>query len=260
MEGIASSTLIPFSINYASSDINNNNQLFFDQLGTLGLYTDSEVDKIALLYVYFPLIREEIYNFVHIWNNHRIRSQKKKRPNLPTGKPSVLYFTPPDGTSNYGVIPDANLLNILTAEVAAWGIYTLSILELLYNSLLAQFYLACWKSTDRTHYILNLDPDEYLPAVTINWCQRRLQGLGVSSGPGAFTLEELTLNGTPKHAAIYIQLRTILQDEVFGPGFQLPRCHPPTGEYNWTPAISDYTSSVSTLTLIGEEVIDELDS
>ena len=95
--------------------------MFFDQLGSLGFYTDCEADKIALLFIYFPLIRNEIYNFVNLWNNHRIRSQKKQRPNLPTGKPSVLYYTPPDGTSNYGVTPDHNTLNMLMAEVAAWG-------------------------------------------------------------------------------------------------------------------------------------------
>lgn len=56
-----------------------------------------------------------------LWNNHRIRSQKKQRPNLPTGKPSVLYFTPPNGTTDYGSIPDINTLHMLQAEVADWG-------------------------------------------------------------------------------------------------------------------------------------------
>lgn len=67
------------------------------------------------------MIRDEIYNFVHIWNHHRIRAQQKKRPNLPTGKPSVLYFTPPEGIRNYGLVPNTNTLRMLQAEVAAWG-------------------------------------------------------------------------------------------------------------------------------------------
>ena len=90
-------------------------------MGSIGLFTDTEADKIALLYVYFPLIRDEIYNFVGLWNNHWIRSQKKQRPNLPTGKPTVLYFTPPDGNANYGSIPDINTLEMLQEEVSAWG-------------------------------------------------------------------------------------------------------------------------------------------
>jgi len=79
------------------------------------------VDKIAPLYVYLPIIRDQIYRFVFLWNNHRIRSQKKQRPNLPTCKPCVLYFTPPNGSQNYGSIPDHNTLDMLQAEVVDWG-------------------------------------------------------------------------------------------------------------------------------------------
>jgi len=38
-----------------------------------------EADKIVLLYVYFPLIRDKIYNFIGLWNNHGIPSLKKQR-------------------------------------------------------------------------------------------------------------------------------------------------------------------------------------
>lgn len=94
--------------------------------------------------------------------------------------------------------------------------------------------------------------------VTLAWCQKRLQVLDPSSA--AFTLEERTPNGTPKHAYFYIELRHFLQAEVFSLGYQLPRCHPPAGGYNWTPVISNYTASVSTLSFIGEDAIEELDS
>lgn len=108
---------------------------------------------------------------------------------------------------------------------------------------------------------LRLDPNEYLPPVTLDWCQRRLQGLGLGMDSESLTLEERTPHGIPKHAFYYTQLRNILQAEVFNLSFQLPRCHPPTGGYNWTQAITNYTSSVSTLSLIGEEdTIEELDS
>ena len=45
---------------------------FFNHLGSIELLTDTEADKIALLYVYFPLIHDEIYNFVGLWNNDRM--------------------------------------------------------------------------------------------------------------------------------------------------------------------------------------------
>ena len=89
-------------------------------MGASGLFTDSEADKIALLFVYFPIIRTEIYNFVRLWNNHRIRYQKN-RPSLPTGKPSVLYFTPPAGVQDFQYSPNRTLLGELQNEVAAWG-------------------------------------------------------------------------------------------------------------------------------------------
>ena len=37
------------------------------------------------------------------------------------GKPCVLYFTPPNGTRNYGSLPDHETLTILQEEVADWG-------------------------------------------------------------------------------------------------------------------------------------------
>ena len=85
-----------------------------------GLFADSEADKIALLFVYFPIIRTEIYNFVRLWNNHRIRYQKN-RPSLPTGKPSVLYFTPPAGVQDFQYSPNHTLLGELQNEVTARG-------------------------------------------------------------------------------------------------------------------------------------------
>ena len=95
-------------------------QNYFDNLQSVGLYTDSEADKIALLFIYFPIIRQEVYNFVHLWNNHRIRYQKN-RSSLPTGKPSVLYFTPPNGIHDYGSVPSLEIINQIQNEVLEWG-------------------------------------------------------------------------------------------------------------------------------------------
>jgi hypothetical protein len=50
---------------------------------------DSLSDQIAILYLYLPLIRTELANFVRLWNVNRIRTQPK-RPSALTGKPYML--------------------------------------------------------------------------------------------------------------------------------------------------------------------------
>ena len=101
------------------------------------------------------------------------------------------------------------------------------------------------------------DPDEYLPLIIQHWCQRRLNILRFASG--IFVLQDIRPDGTPNHLYIYLQLRAILHQDVFHLGFQLLRCHPPDGGYNWTPPISDYMSTVPTLSILGEETINETD-
>ena len=66
------------------------------------------------------MIREEVYEFVHLWNSHSIRYQRN-RPYLPHGKPVVLYFTPPVGTPDYGVEPPRDVLRKLQETVSGWG-------------------------------------------------------------------------------------------------------------------------------------------
>ena len=84
------------------------------------LWTGSIPDQIALLFVYMPLIREEIHNFVELWNAHSIRSQPE-RPSVKPGKPVVLYFTPLDGTHDNGQLAPVSTVSELCSEVLAWG-------------------------------------------------------------------------------------------------------------------------------------------
>lgn len=86
-----------------------------------GEFTGSFADQIALLYVYMPIIRQEIYEYVRLWNTHTIRYQKN-RPYLPTGQPVVLYFNPPDGVRNYGSQPNRRVLEELQADLLGYGI------------------------------------------------------------------------------------------------------------------------------------------
>jgi len=84
------------------------------------LWTGSIPDQIAMLFVYMPHIRDEIPNFVELGNAHSIRSQPK-RPSVKPGKPVVLYFTPPDGTLDYGQLAPVSTVSELHSEVLAWG-------------------------------------------------------------------------------------------------------------------------------------------
>jgi len=89
-------------------------------LQACALSTGSIPDQIALLFVYMPLIRDEMHDFVELWHAHSIRSQSK-RPSVMPGKLVVLYFTPPDGTLDYGQLAPESTVSELRSEVLAWG-------------------------------------------------------------------------------------------------------------------------------------------
>lgn len=77
-------------------------------------------DRIALLAVYMPILREEIHIFVRIWNAHKIRRQRN-RPNCVTGQPVMLYHWPGEGVREYGLPPDPRKLQELNDATADWG-------------------------------------------------------------------------------------------------------------------------------------------
>ena len=93
-----------------------------DGMNDDGSFTGAYEDQIALLFIYMPLIRQHVYDFVELWNVHPIRAQRN-RPYLPTGKPIVNYHCPPPGVVVYGKPVDQDLLKVLQKDVAAWGIY-----------------------------------------------------------------------------------------------------------------------------------------
>lgn len=63
---------------------------------------------------------QEVYQYVDLGNSHNIRFQKN-HPELPTGKPVVLYFTLPDGVPDFGVAPNLELLEKLKLDVADYS-------------------------------------------------------------------------------------------------------------------------------------------
>ncbi|VZH88757.1 unnamed protein product [Fusarium fujikuroi] len=54
---------------------------------------DSIPDRIAILYLFMPIIHIELSEFVYIWNSHYIRKQRN-RPYILPSQPWVLYYQP----------------------------------------------------------------------------------------------------------------------------------------------------------------------
>ncbi|RPA79860.1 hypothetical protein BJ508DRAFT_327910 [Ascobolus immersus RN42] len=70
---------------------------------------ESEIDIIAMRYIYMPVLRQQVYDFMETWNTHRIRNQRKRAHYLHSGTPEELYTLPKTG-KDYGVTPDPILL------------------------------------------------------------------------------------------------------------------------------------------------------
>jgi hypothetical protein len=75
----------------------NEYRTYFESLAHKGLFSDVPADRIALKYVYMPLIRERVYGFVEVHNSHRIRKQPMRSHYLPVGKPRILFSYPKTG-------------------------------------------------------------------------------------------------------------------------------------------------------------------
>ncbi|KAE9972207.1 hypothetical protein EG328_005132 [Venturia inaequalis] len=156
---------------------------------------DQIVDRIALLALYIPILREEIASFVQVWNNHYIRRQKN-RPNMVPGRPFVLYNIPPTGTQNYAVNLDPERMATFSA--------------------LAEEY--------------NLD--EFLPRDVYNLCTQHLQSEGyfLVERPPLNTLEDRS-NPYIRH---YLSLRAMLRQHYeSGQEPQLRELETPTGARIW---------------------------
>ena len=58
-------------------------------------------------------------------------------------------------------------------------------------------------------------------------------------------LKDLLVDGTPKNLFMYLHPRQSVDGDGFHPSFQLPRCHPPDGAYNWKPPITDSSPTIA---------------
>lgn len=86
------------------------------------------------------MIRQEVYDFVRLWNSHSIRPQKN-RPNSVSGKPYMLYNYPGHEIKNWAVPYDKDQFRTIKDKVVHWDI------------------------------------DAYLPLETLTWCQTFLDSI-----------------------------------------------------------------------------------
>ena len=85
-----------------------------------GLYDQSQrSDRIALLAIYMPLLRHEIFGFVRLWNIHTIRKQNN-RPNSVTRQPWKLFHYP-NSAEQCGITPNCTFLQTLQDDIKDWG-------------------------------------------------------------------------------------------------------------------------------------------
>jgi hypothetical protein len=73
---------------------------YFKSLADDGWYDRTVPDQIAIRYIYMPMLRARVQEFVDVHNCHRIRKQRQREHYLPIGKP-VYLFKVHEGVSDY---------------------------------------------------------------------------------------------------------------------------------------------------------------
>jgi len=130
------------------------------------------------------MIRDEVMQYVEIWNCHKIRKDRK-RPNHVSGMPWWLYKHPPNGGIRYSRPIDANLSRELLEDCQHWGKNMLIFVQ---------------ANADQIS-----DPNEYLPATTLHWCQQKLKDLGYNLA--TLRTEDFAGGGRRTHVYAYHDLR-----------------------------------------------------
>ncbi|KAN0076641.1 hypothetical protein V8E54_006783 [Elaphomyces granulatus] len=74
---------------------------YFQELRNDELFAkDNLWDRIAVLAIYIPILREEIHRYARTWNIHQIRKQNDCSDCV-TGKPFMLYHYPKEDVDEY---------------------------------------------------------------------------------------------------------------------------------------------------------------
>ena len=130
-----------------------------------GFYDGSITDQIVLQFVFIPLIRQEIFTFAEVHNQHKIRRDRKRLNHVP-GRPNALYaniendnLIEPARQRTYGFKPATSLLDEMDEMIANFG----------KSATFTAFYTACLSHANRKR-----DPDLYITESSQSWCQASL--------------------------------------------------------------------------------------
>ena len=136
---------------------------FFRSLRQSGLFSkDKLADQVALLAIYFPIIRTEVTHFVDHWNTHALRKQAN-RTNSVQGKPVRLYRRPPPGVQNYGVSLHQPTLERLRQDVEDYSKQATSSYESIFSFLITEILQIPSSYEDGVHYLS--ENAMYLPCI-----------------------------------------------------------------------------------------------
>jgi hypothetical protein len=103
---------------------------FFRSLQQADLYRQHQLaDRIAFLFIFMPILREELTTFVNVHNAHPIRAQKNRAQHL-AGAPNELYRSRPG--QQQGFKPCQEVLAALESAIPVYGL-SLNILKLAVN-------------------------------------------------------------------------------------------------------------------------------
>jgi hypothetical protein len=138
-----------------------------------------------------PIVREEVYKYVELWNVHNIRKQLNQ-PNAVTKKPKFNYTYPKTSTIHYRRPIDPEISDSISQEYAEWG----SFFSLLFP---LSFFNICI-----VQLMLIIDINEFLPNETLMWISQQLERVDIDlpNLQGA----DLLVDGSRLHFQVYLQL------------------------------------------------------
>jgi hypothetical protein len=137
--------------------------LFFSALEADGWFREDLVsDQVILVFIFMPILRDAISDWVEDHNAALIRPQRHRSLHVP-GIPNDLYRGSPDAPKQ-GFDFDHDLHNELEKQVLNYSTFPL-------------VFLCVIKANSA------LDPDEYLTTATLRWCQQQLAQLGITTPP-----------------------------------------------------------------------------
>ena len=109
--------------NTLADSLTESQKKFFESLVHGDIFdSESTYDVTALRYIYMGKLRSDIYNFVEVYNIHRIQKQKNRVEYLYTGVPKELFFFPENARNYSTLATDSQIFIALQDKVKTFDI------------------------------------------------------------------------------------------------------------------------------------------